>query len=172
MKKIVLFIISFYLISFANAHSGRTDAYGGHNDYSNGTYHYHNSGNQNQLNKMYNNTGSNLGKAIGDLFFNQNNSNQQNNSKQYNTSMKGKFLLDWGTTYQYYPGSHLNGSDGMRCVITGVATFNCNNGIYYKPCGASSFCGTDGTRYDEIGDFTYTSFGVTCNHRTNTWTCR
>ena len=27
-----------------SAHSGRTDAYGGHNKYSDGTYHYHNSG--------------------------------------------------------------------------------------------------------------------------------
>jgi hypothetical protein len=122
--------------------------------------------------EMSREAGKNLGKVIGDLFFNQNNSYQKNNSYQSTNSMQGKLLLDWGTTYNYYPASHLNGSDGMRCVITGIATFNCNNGVNYQPCGTSSFCGTDGTQYDERGDYTFTSFGVKCNHKTNTWTCR
>ena len=121
--------------------------------------------------EMTREAGKNLGKVIGDLFFNQNNSYQKDNSYQSTNSMQGKLLLDWGTTYNYFPGSHLNGSDGMRCVITGIATFNCNNGVNYQPCGASSFCGTDGTQYDERGDYTFTSFGVKCNHKTNTWTC-
>ena len=46
MKKLsFILFLSFALIGHANAHSGRTDSKGGHNDYSNGTYHYHNSGN-------------------------------------------------------------------------------------------------------------------------------
>lgn len=44
MKKIRIFLLVFLLIIFINnvyAHSGRTDSYGGHYDYSTGTYHYH-----------------------------------------------------------------------------------------------------------------------------------
>jgi hypothetical protein len=47
MKKLIFLMLSFSLITASEAHSGRTDAYGGHNDYSNGTYHYHNSGGSN-----------------------------------------------------------------------------------------------------------------------------
>ena len=47
MKKFIFFLLSFSLIAASGAHSGRTDVYGGHNDYSNGNYHYHNSGGSN-----------------------------------------------------------------------------------------------------------------------------
>ena len=45
MRKLLLVLFSFFIINIASAHSGRTDSSGGHNDYKNGTYHYHNSGN-------------------------------------------------------------------------------------------------------------------------------
>ena len=45
MKKLLLLLLlSFGFVSLSFAHSGRTDSSGGHNNYSNGTYHYHNSG--------------------------------------------------------------------------------------------------------------------------------
>ena len=42
-RKIVLIIMSIMLLinTFSLAHSGRTDAYGGHYNHSTGTYHYH-----------------------------------------------------------------------------------------------------------------------------------
>ena len=48
MKKLVLILfVTFGFISLVSAHSGRTDSSGGHNNLSNGTYHYHNSGGSN-----------------------------------------------------------------------------------------------------------------------------
>ena len=48
MKKLLLLLLlSLSFVGSVNAHSGRTDSNGGHNDYSNGTYHYHNTGNNN-----------------------------------------------------------------------------------------------------------------------------
>ena len=44
MWKSLLFILLYFFVSLVSAHSGRTDAYGGHNKTSDGTYHYHNSG--------------------------------------------------------------------------------------------------------------------------------
>ena len=44
MWKSLLFILLYFFASLVGAHSGRTDAYGGHNKTSDGTYHYHNSG--------------------------------------------------------------------------------------------------------------------------------
>ena len=44
MWKSLLFILLYFFVSLVGAHSGRTDAYGGHNKTSDGTYHYHNSG--------------------------------------------------------------------------------------------------------------------------------
>ncbi|MDC1290642.1 YHYH domain-containing protein [Candidatus Thioglobus sp.] len=45
MKKLLIsLIISISFVSLVLAHSGRTDSSGGHNNRSNGTYHYHNSG--------------------------------------------------------------------------------------------------------------------------------
>ena len=44
MKKLLLLLLTLSFIGTAYSHSGRTDAYGGHIDFSNGTYHYHNSG--------------------------------------------------------------------------------------------------------------------------------
>jgi len=44
MWKSLLFILLYFFVSIAVAHSGRTDAYGGHNKTSDGTYHFHNSG--------------------------------------------------------------------------------------------------------------------------------
>ena len=44
MWKSLLFIFLYFFASLVGAHSGRTDAYGGHNKTSDGTYHYHNSG--------------------------------------------------------------------------------------------------------------------------------
>ena len=44
MSRILIFLPLYFLAGLVNAHSGRTDAYGGHNKYSDGTYHYHNSG--------------------------------------------------------------------------------------------------------------------------------
>ena len=52
MKKLLLLLLlSLGFVSLSFAHSGRTDSSGGHNDYANGTYHYHNSGNRKWLNK-------------------------------------------------------------------------------------------------------------------------
>jgi hypothetical protein len=45
MKKLLIFLLlSLGVVSLSFAHSGRTDSSGGHNNYSDGTYHYHNSG--------------------------------------------------------------------------------------------------------------------------------
>ena len=44
MFKAFIFLHLYFLVGLVSAHSGRTDAYGGHNKYSDGTYHYHNSG--------------------------------------------------------------------------------------------------------------------------------
>jgi cytoskeletal protein RodZ len=44
MFKAFIFLPIYFLATLVSAHSGRTDAYGGHNKYSDGTYHYHNSG--------------------------------------------------------------------------------------------------------------------------------
>ena len=44
MSRISIFLPLYFLAGLVNAHSGRTDAKGGHNQYSDGTYHYHNSG--------------------------------------------------------------------------------------------------------------------------------
>ena len=44
MSRTLIFLPLYFLAGLVNAHSGRTDAYGGHNKYSDGTYHYHNSG--------------------------------------------------------------------------------------------------------------------------------
>jgi hypothetical protein len=44
MWKSLLFILLYFFVSLVGAHSGRTDAYGGHNKTSDGTYHFHNSG--------------------------------------------------------------------------------------------------------------------------------
>ena len=47
MKKRILALVVILLVAFpllVLAHSGGTDANGGHYDHSNGTYHYHNSG--------------------------------------------------------------------------------------------------------------------------------
>lgn len=44
MSRILIFLPVYFLAGLVNAHSGRTDARGGHNQYSDGTYHYHNSG--------------------------------------------------------------------------------------------------------------------------------
>ena len=44
MFKAFIFLHLYFLVNVVSAHSGRTDAYGGHNKYSDGTYHYHNSG--------------------------------------------------------------------------------------------------------------------------------
>ncbi len=41
---VVVILILLFSDVFVNAHSGRTDRYGGHNDRKNGGYHYHNSG--------------------------------------------------------------------------------------------------------------------------------
>lgn len=44
MFKAFSFLSLYFLAGMVTAHSGRTDANGGHNKYSDGTYHYHNSG--------------------------------------------------------------------------------------------------------------------------------
>ena len=44
MFKAFSFLSLYFLAGMVNAHSGRTDANGGHNKYSDGTYHIHNSG--------------------------------------------------------------------------------------------------------------------------------
>jgi len=45
MKKLLLVIITLCWTALSSAHSGRTDSDGGHNKTSDGTYHFHNSGN-------------------------------------------------------------------------------------------------------------------------------
>lgn len=48
--KIALMLLLGILVATENfAHSGRTDSYGGHWDYSTGTYHYHNGGTNQDL---------------------------------------------------------------------------------------------------------------------------
>ena len=42
--KAFFFLSLYFFAGLVSAHSGRTDARGGHNQYSDGTYHYHNSG--------------------------------------------------------------------------------------------------------------------------------
>lgn len=56
MKKKII-IILFFLIAFfsLSAHSGRTDAYGGHNNRKTGGYHYHNSGRKHSASNPYQN---------------------------------------------------------------------------------------------------------------------
>ena len=43
MKKVIVLIFTFLLLigTISYAHKGRTDGYGGHYNYSTGTYHYH-----------------------------------------------------------------------------------------------------------------------------------
>ena len=57
MRKVlvILFSISFVIISSLLAHSGRTDKYGGHNDRKNGGYHFHNAGSVHNPNNPYQN---------------------------------------------------------------------------------------------------------------------
>lgn len=44
MFRVFIFLSFYFLAGSVKAHSGRTDSKGGHNQYSDGTYHYHNSG--------------------------------------------------------------------------------------------------------------------------------
>ena len=70
MKRYLLIAIflTFGLVSIVSAHSGRTDSSGGHNDRSNGTYHYHNTGSSSSsssvLDRLYNSYGGNSNAYI------------------------------------------------------------------------------------------------------------
>ena len=91
-------MLFFGFIGHANAHSGRTDSNGGHNDYSNGTYHYHNSGNNNTYGytsapmDLGYQGGEAWGTAIMGIFQAEGFANENTSKAKYNTQPTNFYL--------------------------------------------------------------------------------
>ena len=173
MKKLLLLLLlSLGFVSLSFAHSGRTDSSGGHNDYSNGTYHYHNNSGQGaamMLNardigrregEAYEAAGEFIGGLITSIFGSGNSS----------PSKKGYYrLFEFGSTWRIISNS-MSSSDGKRCTQSTNRTI-CDNGVTYRQCG-NSICGSDGTSYTGKGNCRYTSFGASCCGPASKIVCR
>ena len=164
MKKLLLLLLlSVGFVGSVNAHSGRTDSSGGHNDYSNGTYHYH----SNKYAPMTASTyyqAAGGGTPLGTLL----------NSGSSGSSNSGRRLLDFGTTWKKV-GNLLRGSNGVVCPNFSSSRASCTNGVSYWMCGNMT-CGSDGTYYwNEGSSCQRSSFGSYCcndGYGTHSVTCR